>query len=294
MIVHAPYESAEPRRKRETVQARREVLRTRFKTTVQDRFERISGQVLAVSYRMLASPVEEEAREPTHPQCAECAQTDLCGSFWQARWSDPVRVAEAPWRQCIGGRWCCQVPVTWNRRTFATCRLVCETERTSLHRYAELLDVLLQNFHTVERSAMMRAEVTDSLAITLPPPTPPGSNPEGWHSAVKAAVQFIDDHLSDPTLNVARVAKELGINSTYLSHIFSEELGTRMSRFIAGRRVELAKRLLVSTNWQVKRIAFESGHNNADWFSQVFHAHAGITPCDYRRQVRQAAGASGP
>ena len=64
---------------------------------------------------------------------------------------------------------------------------------------------------------------------------------------------------------------------------FAQEVGMRMSRYIATRRIELAKKLLISTHWQIKRIAYESGHSNPDWFSQVFRAHTGMTPRDYRR-----------
>lgn len=87
-------------------------------------------------------------------------------------------------------------------------------------------------------------------------------------------------------MNVSTVAGALGVNCTYLSHIFAAEVGTRMSRFIARRRIEMAKKMLATTDWQIKRVAFESGHGNADWFSQVFHAQEGLTPCEYRRQVR--------
>jgi transcriptional regulator GlxA family with amidase domain len=110
----------------------------------------------------------------------------------------------------------------------------------------------------------------------------------GTHPQVQKAIAYIEQHVSDPHTNVATVARALGINSTYLSHIFSEEMGTRMSRFIANRRIQLAKKLLSTTDWQIKRVAFESGHSNADWFSQVFHAYAGMTPCDYRRTSRAA------
>lgn len=103
---------------------------------------------------------------------------------------------------------------------------------------------------------------------------------------IEKAVAFIDEHVADPGLNVATVARALSINATYLSHIFAEETGTRMSRYIATRRVELAKELLSTTEYQVKRIALQTGHSNPDWFSQIFRSHTGMTPLEYRRRSK--------
>jgi transcriptional regulator GlxA family with amidase domain len=62
-------------------------------------------------------------------------------------------------------------------------------------------------------------------------------------------------------------------------------MGMRMGRYIAELRIEIAKKLLLETDWQVKRIAFESGHRNPDWFSEVFRAHTGMTPSVFRRKA---------
>lgn len=106
------------------------------------------------------------------------------------------------------------------------------------------------------------------------------------HPQVDNILRFIEKHLADPTMNVGKIAEAMQLNPAYLSHLFAGQTGVRMGRYIAARRIELAKRLLATTDWQVKRIAFESGHGNADWFSQVFHAHEGMTPGDYRRRAR--------
>jgi AraC-like DNA-binding protein len=98
---------------------------------------------------------------------------------------------------------------------------------------------------------------------------------------------YIDEHLSDCGLTVRRVACEVGSNCDYLAHLFAEQVGERMSRFIARRRVHLAQRMLATTTWQVKRIAWESGFANANWFSHVFRVYARCTPSAYRHANRR-------
>ena len=83
-------------------------------------------------------------------------------------------------------------------------------------------------------------------------------------------------------MTVSRIARDLSVNSTYLAHLFSLDMGTRMSRYIATHRVQLAKKLLLETDWQIKRIAFETGHSTPYWFSEVFRDHTGVTPTRFR------------
>lgn len=106
------------------------------------------------------------------------------------------------------------------------------------------------------------------------------------HPNVRAAVHYVEQHLTDPALSVAGVARELDTNATYLGHLFAQQMGIPMRRFIIRNRLELAKDLLGRTDWQIKRVAYETGHKNADWFSHVFHVETGYTPREFRAQVR--------
>jgi AraC-like DNA-binding protein len=56
-----------------------------------------------------------------------------------------------------------------------------------------------------------------------------------------------------------------------------------MSHFITLRRIDLAKDLLRSTDWQIKRIAHSCGFANPSWFSYVFKDQTGTTPGAYRQ-----------
>jgi transcriptional regulator GlxA family with amidase domain len=111
------------------------------------------------------------------------------------------------------------------------------------------------------------------------------------HPQVRRAIALIERRANEPQLNVAAIATELGMNATYLAHLFREETGVRMSRLIAWHRIEIAKTLLSTTDWQVKRIAYESGHGNPNWFSHVFRLHTGDSPSEYRDRVAKQSRA---
>lgn len=113
------------------------------------------------------------------------------------------------------------------------------------------------------------------------------AGPRNGHPLVRKAVRYIDRHLANAELTVEGVARHAGVNATYLGHLFSKHAGIRMSRYIAMRRVELAKSLLATTDWQVKRVAFATGHRNANWFTEVFRHFAGSTPSEFRRSLKE-------
>ena len=106
------------------------------------------------------------------------------------------------------------------------------------------------------------------------------------HNQVRRAIDYVGDHLADARLTVRQVAHELGVHPDYLGHLFATRMGWRMSRYIAARRVEVAKRLLAETDWQVKRVAKETGHANPSWFTHLFRVHTGLSPVAFRRRVR--------
>ena len=109
---------------------------------------------------------------------------------------------------------------------------------------------------------------------------------------VQDALDLVDVRCCDRNLSVSRIAESIGLNASYLAHLFASETGVRLSRYLASRRIERACELLEKTSWQVKRIAFEIGYTNSDSFSQVFRAHTGMAPSEFRR--RAGEGRPGP
>ena len=55
-----------------------------------------------------------------------------------------------------------------------------------------------------------------------------------------------------------------------------------LREYINERRVEEAKRLLLSTTKTVSEIACEVGFENISYFSTVFHKFTGLPPVDWR------------
>jgi AraC-like DNA-binding protein len=223
---------------------------------------------------------------PLHPLCQSCQRASSCEVLRDLT-SEDGRTDRPPQLQlCPAGHWCSYVAFQMGARTVAKLQVL-EPASLGRSRFQSRVDLLSGLVEDIASSPVCMPRPAGPAggrdpSADLPIPRRSG----GLHPQIRNAIRYIEEHLPDPAMNVSTIARYLQLNSTYLSHLFAEHMGMRMSRFISNRRIQLAKRLLATTDWQIKRVAFESGHSNADWFSQVFHAQEGITPGEYRRSVR--------
>jgi transcriptional regulator GlxA family with amidase domain len=67
---------------------------------------------------------------------------------------------------------------------------------------------------------------------------------------------------------------------------FRQETGLSPQRWLTQQRVELARRLLESTDTPVERVAAEAGFGTTASLRQHLHAAIGVAPLAYRRTFR--------
>jgi AraC-like DNA-binding protein len=105
------------------------------------------------------------------------------------------------------------------------------------------------------------------------------------HSRLIQCRMLVLNKLSDPSLSVLNLAKELDCSAEYLSRFFHSESGVTLSRYITDVRLNNAKELLERSMLSVKEIAWASGYSEAGYFIRVFRKTFGSTPLQYRASV---------
>lgn len=258
-----------------------------------DRFARVGlTEVQAVALGVSEPNEEQPAPNPSHPACAAFAASDYCRESWQLHLAQLKRRAETHWGTCQHGRICAIIPVVLEDRCLAAVKLAgpAPADNAEFKRLVEILELLVHDFVSAHADFLRRVPGGLSKLATTPVSpnvgegTAVGLSPT--HPQVARALVYVTAHLSDPRLTVGHVASVLGICPTYLSELFVAQVGQRMSQFIATRRIDAAKQLLNTTDWQIKRIAIETGHANPNWFCHVFSAHTGLTPSEYRTAAK--------
>jgi two-component system response regulator YesN len=97
---------------------------------------------------------------------------------------------------------------------------------------------------------------------------------------VSQAIGFILERYSGyVTLELA--AGAIGLNASYLSRIFKEEMGVTFSEYVNRVRVDAARKLLESGQYSIKQISDQSGFTTHNYFFKVFKEATGMTPQAY-------------
>lgn len=99
---------------------------------------------------------------------------------------------------------------------------------------------------------------------------------------------YINDHFSEK-LSLARVSEALGVGTTKLCALAKKLSGGQtLTRMIAERRVEEAKKLLLGGDLSVSAVAVQVGFDDYNYFTKTFKAVTGMTPTAWRRHSERA------
>jgi AraC-like DNA-binding protein len=104
----------------------------------------------------------------------------------------------------------------------------------------------------------------------------------------RRAADFIADHLTDPDLSTARIARALAFNADYLGRAVRAAFDETPTDRIHRLRVERARMLFRSTDRPIERVAAEVGFRDERYFRRVFKRRVGLTPGQFQRLRPQA------
>lgn len=108
---------------------------------------------------------------------------------------------------------------------------------------------------------------------------------EKKNSTVAEKVErYVMEHISED-FKREDIANALYFNPSYLSHIFKQEKGISLNRFINQLRIQEAKRLFDTTNLPVGNVAMDTGYYNFSYFSKQFKEMYHVTPSEYKKMV---------
>jgi len=98
---------------------------------------------------------------------------------------------------------------------------------------------------------------------------------------IQKTVMRIQENISG-NLSLSALAKAQNLTPSYLSALFRKETGKSITEYVTEKRLELAARLLKSTQLQIQTVALHCGMADANYFSRLFKAQYGVTPKQFR------------
>ena len=100
-----------------------------------------------------------------------------------------------------------------------------------------------------------------------------------------ATLAYIRAHCTRP-LTLEDISRKAAMSQSTLYRVFMKAVGMSPVNYVISQRLALAKQLLADSDEEISSIAQQSGFSDSNYFSRLFHRHAGQTPSDYRRKFR--------
>ena len=98
---------------------------------------------------------------------------------------------------------------------------------------------------------------------------------------IKPALDIMNSNFFKNDLTVEKLSEHCGISVAYFRRIFTEKYGISPKEYIINRRIDYAKKLLLSEQFSVSEIAEMCGYAEPCHFSREFSKRTGISPNKY-------------
>ncbi|MBQ6823088.1 MAG: helix-turn-helix domain-containing protein [Clostridia bacterium] len=121
------------------------------------------------------------------------------------------------------------------------------------------------------------AETIESYIRMLLILEPPRRDP-----LVENLKSYLDGNLTYGA-ELSHMARLFHYNEKYLGRLFKQKTGETVGEYVNRRRLEVAKKLLRSSDAPVIEVAAQVGFNNVTYFNRLFKRQYGRTPTAYRK-----------
>ncbi|MCR5325066.1 MAG: response regulator [Lachnospiraceae bacterium] len=99
---------------------------------------------------------------------------------------------------------------------------------------------------------------------------------------IRNAIEYIEQHYSEPGITIAQIADALALSEGYLSRLFKSETEYSINTYITRYRILTAAKLLDDVQNKVYEVAEKVGYLDITYFSTTFKKLAGVTPSQYQ------------
>ncbi|MCD7736186.1 MAG: response regulator [Lachnospiraceae bacterium] len=104
------------------------------------------------------------------------------------------------------------------------------------------------------------------------------------HPLIRKALDIIEKCYAGK-ISQKELSAELGISAEYFSYLFTKNIQTNFSAFVRDYRIEQAKRLYRSGEYDRKEVPYRVGFSDAKYFNRVFREATGESPAEYLAKI---------
>lgn len=110
----------------------------------------------------------------------------------------------------------------------------------------------------------------------------------GNTDVVEQVSRLIEQRYMNIDLRLEQLAEEVHTNKNYLSELFRQKTGFTFTDYKNQVRVRHAKRMIREGKEGLTQIATAVGFGSASYFSRIFKQYTGLSPQEYRKELKQS------
>ena len=103
---------------------------------------------------------------------------------------------------------------------------------------------------------------------------------------VLQTLNYIAEHYADTDINIASIARHIGISEGHLSHVFKKETNYTALGYLTQYRIHTARKLLRDCRYKVYEVAEMVGYRDVAYFGSTFKKLTGMSPSEYQDRCR--------
>lgn len=104
-------------------------------------------------------------------------------------------------------------------------------------------------------------------------------------SYIHKAIQYINMNYSF-NISISTISRQIGLDRSYLCHLFKQRLGVSPSTFLIQYRVNKACELMTDSRLTIGDISRSVGYEDPLVFSKAFKRLTGLSPNNYRKNMQ--------
>ncbi|MDO4165828.1 MAG: AraC family transcriptional regulator [Eubacteriales bacterium] len=105
-----------------------------------------------------------------------------------------------------------------------------------------------------------------------------------YENQILALKEYIGNHFMYP-ITLDDLCKVVPVTHQHICRIFRETLGLRPMEYVNQVRIEMARQLLIYSDYSIKEVGEKCGFQNTNYFCKMFKKYENVTPLEYRNSV---------
>jgi len=102
---------------------------------------------------------------------------------------------------------------------------------------------------------------------------------------LQETIQYINEHLSDPEINIDGMCKAIGTSHSSLYRKIKQQTGLSLNELIRQVKIKKAAQLLKNKKLTIAEIMDETGFTNHSYFAKCFRSEFGLSPREYAEKL---------